>query len=50
MKKSITLSKSDWDIIIEGLSYAQEQAEEEGDGGRSESYEYLINVLADELD
>ena len=49
MNKSIKLSKQDWEIIIEGLSYAQEQAEEEGDAGRSESYEYLINVLSDEL-
>lgn len=28
MNKSITLSKEDWDTVIEGLSYAFENAQE----------------------
>lgn len=52
MNKSITLSKKDWETIIEGLSYAFEEAQERGgydENPRAESYEALINLIAEEV-
>ena len=50
MNKSITLSKEDWETIIEGLSFANEEAEEMGDTERAENYMHLVNLISEELD
>ena len=47
MNKSITLSSADWDTIIEGLSYACEEAEEQGSDERAEAYTTLIDTIAE---
>lgn len=47
MNKSITLSPSDWETIIEGLSYACEEAEERGNSDRAEAYTTLIDLIAE---
>ena len=47
MNKSIALSPSDWETVIEGLSYACEEAEERGDSERAEMYTTLIDVIAE---
>lgn len=52
MNKTITLSKTDWETIIEGLSYAFEEAQEaEGydENPRAESYKTLINLIAKKI-
>jgi GH15 family glucan-1,4-alpha-glucosidase len=47
MNKSIALSPSDWETVIEGLSYACEEAEEQGNSERAEVYTTLIDQIAE---
>lgn len=54
MNKSITLSKNDWNTIIEGLSYAAEQAEEVAEmypeaQNDADAYTALINLIHESI-
>jgi len=49
MNKSITLSKQDWDIVITAISYAYENAEEEGWDDDAKVYMDLVNQITKEL-
>ena len=49
MNKSITLNKTDWDMVIAGLSYSYENAQEEGWDDDAEVYLNIINLITAEL-
>ncbi len=49
MNKSITLSKTEWETIIAGLSYSYENAEEEGWDDDVKAYLNIINLITEEL-
>lgn len=49
MNKSITLNKTEWDMVIAGLSYAYENAEEEGWDDDVEIYLNIINKITEKL-
>ena len=49
MNKSITLNKEDWKMVIAGLSYSYENAQEEGWDDDEEHYLKLINLITEEL-
>ena len=50
MNKSITLDKMDWKMVIAGLSYSYENAQEEGWDDDEEYYLKLINQITEQLD
>jgi len=49
MNKTIPLSKEDWETIIEGLSYATEEADESGEFDRGGAYTSLIDLITEKL-
>jgi len=49
-KTTITLVNKDWKKIIEGLSYANEQAEDQCRDDDAETYMMLIDLLTEKLD
>lgn len=49
MNKSITLSKVDWELVITGLSYAYENAQEEGWDDDAEVYLKLVDEITEQL-
>jgi hypothetical protein len=49
MNKSITLNKKDWEMVIAGISYSYENAEEEGWDDDVEVYLKLINQITEQL-
>jgi hypothetical protein len=50
MNKSITLENIDWKMVIAGLSYSYENAEEEGWDDDAADYLKLINQITEQLD
>jgi hypothetical protein len=49
MNKSITLNKTEWDMVIAGLSYSYENAQEEGWDDDVEIYLNIINKITEKL-
>jgi hypothetical protein len=49
MNKSITLNKTEWDMVIAGLSYSYENAQEEGWDDDEEIYLNIINKITEKL-
>jgi hypothetical protein len=49
MNKTITLNKTDWETVIAGLSYAYENAEENGWDDDAKVYLDLVNLITKEL-